>query len=195
MNRIPRWARRPTAGLAFLLLLLVAYGAGAYTDQRFPEVVPVIGGGQSRAQLDEAAQQQALRVIEAHYWTQEVNGRALTNGSIQGIVQSLDDPFTAYLTPAEYAAEQQTYAGQHQRQVGVYLDYSGPNPIVTGIVPGSPAQQAGIEAGDTIESVDGAPTTGKSSTQVGDEIDVSKGSVTLGLERGAMQLTVAVTPG
>ncbi|MGH7920419.1 MAG: S41 family peptidase, partial [Candidatus Dormibacteraceae bacterium] len=38
-------------------------------------------------------------------------------------------------------------------------------------------------------------TTGKSSTQVGDEIDVSKGSVTLGLERGAMQLTVAVTPG
>jgi carboxyl-terminal processing protease len=195
VKRIPRWARRAIAALVAVLLLFLAYGAGAYTDQQFPEVVPVIGGGQSRAQLDEPAQQQALRVIEAHYWTEHLNGQELTNGSIQGMVQGLNDPFTAYLTPGEYRAEQQDYAGQHQKQIGVFLDYTGANPVVTGIVPGSPAQRAEVEAGDLILAVDGKSTTGASSTTVGNWIDGSTTEVSLLLQRGAQQLTVSVTPG
>ncbi|MBO0702999.1 MAG: PDZ domain-containing protein [Candidatus Dormibacteraeota bacterium] len=189
------WARRTAGALLAVLLLCVAFAAGAFTDQRFPEVVPVIGGGQSRAQLDEASQQQALRIIQAHYWDQDLNGRSLTDGSIQGMVQSLNDPFTSYLTPAEYRAEQRDYAGQHHEQIGIFLDYSGPNPVITGIVPGSPAQKAGIEAGDAILRVDGRSTAGVASTTVGSWIDGSGARVSLLLQRGARQLTVPVTPG
>lgn len=195
MKTIPRWARRAGAVLVAVLLLFLAYGAGAYTDQQFPDVVPVIGGGQSRTQLDEPAQQEALRIIEAHYWTEHLNGEALTNGAIQGMVESLNDPFTAYLTPAEYRAEQQDYAGEHQKQIGVFLDYGAANPVVTGIVPGSPAQTAGVEAGDLILSVDGKSTTGAASTKVGSWIDGSGGQVSLLLQRGTEQLTETVTPG
>lgn len=210
MKRIPRpdltklpkvplagtpWPRRAVAALAVLLLLCVAYVAGAYTDQQFPEVVPVIGGGQSRTQLDEPAQQQALRIIEAHYWTEHVDGQALTDGSIQGMVQALNDPFTSYLTPAQYREEQEGYAGQHSEQIGVFLDYTGPNPVVTGIVPDSPAQTAGLEAGDAILAVNGRSTTGVASTTVGGWIDGSGTGASLLLQRGAQQLTVPVTPG
>jgi carboxyl-terminal processing protease len=111
------------------------------------------------------------------------------------MVQGLNDPFTAYLTPGEYRAEQQDYAGQHQKQIGVFLDYTGANPVVTGIVPGSPAQRAEVEAGDLILAVDGKSTTGASSTTVGNWIDGSTTEVSLLLQRGAQQLTVSVTPG
>ncbi len=191
----PRWARRAIAALAALLLLFLAYGAGAYTDQQFPELVPVIGGGQSRTQLDEPAQQQALRIIEAHYWTQDLNGEALTDGGIQGMVQALNDPFTTYLTPGEYRSEQEDYAGQHHKQIGVYLDYTGAGPVVTGIVPASPAQSAGLEAGDLILAVDGRSTAGAPSTTVGNWIDGSGAEVSLLLQRGSQQLTVPVTAG
>lgn len=191
----PSWARRATAALVVVLLVCAAYVAGAYTDQQFPEVVPVIGGGQSRTQLDEPAQQQALRIIEAHYWSQHVDGQALTNGSIQGMVQALNDPFTSYLTPAQYREEQEGYAGEHSEQIGVFLDYTGANPVVTGIVPDSPAQKVGIEAGDLVLQVDGRSTTGVASTTVGNWIDGSGGQVSLLLQRGAQQLTVPVTPG
>ncbi|MBO0708237.1 MAG: PDZ domain-containing protein, partial [Candidatus Dormibacteraeota bacterium] len=191
----PRWAHRSIATLVVVLLLCAAYVAGAYTDQQFPEVVPVIGGGQNRGQLDEPAQQQALRIIEAHYWSEHVDGQALTNGSIQGMVQSLNDPFTSYLTPAQYREEQEGYAGEHSEQIGVFLDYTGPNPVVTGIVPHSPAQQAGIEAGDSILAVDGRPTTGVASATVGNWIDGSGAPVSLVLQRGTQQLTVPVTAG
>jgi carboxyl-terminal processing protease len=189
------WARRVLAGLVVLLLLCAAYVAGVYTDQQFPEVVPVIGGGQSRSQLDEPAQQEALRIIEAHYWTEHVDGQALTNGSIQGMVGALNDPFTAYLTPAAYRAEQQDYAGQHSKQIGVFIDYSQATPVVTGIVPGSPAQKAGIEAGDQVLEVDGRSTKGVSADTVGNWIDGSGAQVSLLLQRGTQQLTVPVTPG
>lgn len=196
MTLNPRWARRALAALGGVLVLFVVFGAGAYTDQQFPEVVPVIGGGQSRTQLDDPAQQQAQRVIEAHYWSPKVDGPALTNGSIQGMVEALHDPFTSYLTPAQYRAEQQGYAGQHQAQIGVYLDYAGATPVVTGISPDSPAQKAGIEAGDAILSVDGRATTGVSETTVGSWIDGAPGTpVQLTLQRGAGQLTASVTPG
>ncbi len=187
--------RRALTAIVVLLALCVAYVAGAYTDQQFPEVVPVVGGGQNRAQLDEPAQQQALRIIEAHYWSQHLSGGALTDGSIQGMVQALNDPFTSYLTPAQYREEQETYAGQHSEQIGVFLDYAGANPIVTGIVPDSPAQKAGIEAGDAIVEVGGHSTNGVDSTTVGNWIDGSRGPVSILLQRGAQQLTVPVTPG
>ena len=209
MKRIPRldltrlrqvrlagtpWPRRAATALVVLLLLCVAYVAGAYTDQQFPEVIPVIGGGQSRAQLDEPAQQQALRIIEAHYWTEHVDGTALTDGSIQGMVQALNDPFTSYLTPAQYREEQESYAGQHSQEVGVFLDYTGANPVVTGIIPDSPAQRAGMEAGDAVLAVNGRSTSGVDASTVGSWIDRSGARVSLLLQRGAQQLTVPVAP-
>lgn len=181
--------------MAIVLLVVLAFGAGAFTDQRYPEVVPVIGGGQSRTQVDGPAEQQALRIIEAHYWDQHVNGTALTNGSIQGMVQGLNDPFTQYFTPAEYQAEQQSYAGDHHGQVGVFLDYNGKNPIVTGIVPGSPAQAAGLEAGDVLLEVDSKSTTDVGEATVGKWIDGSDSAAELLVQRGTKQLTISVTPG
>lgn len=191
----PPWLRRVMAALVVVLIACAAFVAGAYTDQQLPEVVPVIGGGQSRSQLDEPAQQQALRIIEAHYWSDHVDGPALTDGSIQGMVQALGDPFTSYLTPAQYRAEQEDYAGRHAAQIGVFLDYAGANPVVTGIVPGSPAQRAGLEAGDAVLAVDGRSTTGVGSTTVGTWVDGSGRQVSLLVQRGAQQLTVPVTPG
>ncbi|MFZ0215843.1 MAG: S41 family peptidase [Candidatus Dormiibacterota bacterium] len=195
MTRIPRWARRLVASLALILLVVVAFGAGTWADQSFPEYVPVFGG-QSRAQLDEGAQQQALRVIEAHYWNQQLNGNQLSNGSIDGMVQSLGDPYTRYLTPTQYRAEQQGYQGAHQAAIGVYLVFENGRPVVTGVLPNSPAQKAGVEASDVILQIDGKDTNGLSLDQTSALIDgAAQSAVTLQVQRGTSTLALTMRRG
>ena len=195
MKRIPRWARRLAASLGVLVLVVIALGAGAWADQNYPEYVPVLGGG-SRAQLDEAAQQQALRVIEANYWNQHLNANQLSNGSINGMVDSLGDPYTRYLTPAQYRAEQQSYQGAHQAAIGVYLVFENGRPVITGVLPNSPAQKAGVEAGDVILEIDGRDTNGLNADQTSAMIDgAPQSQVKLQVRRGTGSLALTVQRG
>jgi carboxyl-terminal processing protease len=191
MGRLPRWARLTVGAAALLLLLVVAFGAGAWIDQRFPEHMPVFG--QNRTLLDNTTQQQALRIIQAHYWTSDFDGTQLSHGSIAGMVQGLGDPFTRYLTPAQYRAQQESNQGQHPAAIGVSLVFEGGRPIVSGVLPASPAQQAGVQSGDAILAINAHPTAGLSAEQVSALIDSAPQSeVTLLVQRGTSDLTLSM---
>jgi len=71
------------------------------------------------------------------------------------------DPHAVFLTPDEFgafrASHKANYAG-----VGMEIETRDSGEIVCFPMPGSPAQQAGIEKGDRIETIDGKPVAGKS---------------------------------
>ena len=189
--RTPPWVRLPVAAAALILVLVLAFGAGVWADQRFPEFMPAFG--QNRTVLDQTTQQQALRIIQAHYWTSDVDGTQLSDGSVAGMVQGLGDPFTRYLTPAQYRAQLESKQGRHPASTGLSLVFQGEHPIVSGVLPASPAQQAGVQAGDLILAVDTQPTAGLSREQVSALIERSaQPELALLLQRGASQLTVSV---
>ena len=191
VRRIPRWARLTAGAAAVLLLLVFAFGAGAWVDQRFPQVMPAFG--QNRTVLDQTTQQQALRLIQAHYWTGDLDSTQLSDGSIAGMVQGLGDPFTRYLTPAQYTAERESNEGRHPASIGVSLVLEGQHPIVTGVLPASPAQQAGVQSGDVILAVNDHATGGLSAGEVSDLIgNAAESEVTLLLQRGPSQLTLTM---
>jgi carboxyl-terminal processing protease len=158
--------RRAAFGVGSALLLVLVFTAGIYVDQTFPEVVPLLRpGAPAQGQVDRATMDQALRVIQAHYYTQNVNYDSLSTGSVKGMVQALGDPYTQYLSPAEYQSQQDNYAGRHAGMIGILVNYLNGYPVVGGVLPNSPALRAGLETDDVILSVDGKSTQGLTQDQ------------------------------
>lgn len=78
----------------------------------------------------------------------------LVNGAIKGLVASMGDPYTVYLSSAENKQAKEDLNGRFDG-VGLQLDYNQTNQvIVVAPLPNTPAEKAGIKAGDLILKVD-----------------------------------------
>jgi carboxyl-terminal processing protease len=73
----------------------------------------------------------------------------MTWGSMQGLAQSLDDPYTQYLPPKENKAATEDLNGAFFG-VGIELGYRDNTLAVIAPIAGSPADRAGVAAGDLI---------------------------------------------
>src|SRR2546428_4105049 len=180
-------------GVAFLVVALAAFVVGAYTDQAFPDVVPYLAHS-STGRVDTSALQQALRVIQADYVDGNLDPKKLSHGTVQGLISSLGDPFSAYYDPAQYKRLQEVYTG-HYSGIGIYLSFNtNAYPMITGTVPGSPAAAAGLQAGDQIVKVGDKDMRGISADQASTLIQGPDGTkVTLTLQRGPQTFSVTVT--
>jgi len=153
-------------GLGSVLLLLVVFTGGIYADQNFPEYVPLLRvGAPPQGQVDRATMDQALRVIQAHYYDQKVDYGKLSAGTVKGMVQALNDPYSTYLSPSEYQGQQDQYAGRHAGMIGILVNYVNGYPVIGGVLPNSPALRAGLETDDVILSVAGKGTQGLTQDQ------------------------------
>ncbi len=180
-------------GGAVALILVFGFIAGVYVDQAYPEFVPYFGHrGVSRVDLSEV--QQAARLIQADYVDRNVNATKLSQGSVQGLVSSLGDPFSLYFSPDQYKRLQDSYQGRYTG-IGVYLSFStSAYPVITGTVSGSPAAEAGLQAGDQIIKVGDKDIKGITSDQATALIQGPDGSkVSLTILRGSETLTFTIT--
>jgi carboxyl-terminal processing protease len=179
-------------GVAVLIVAVVAFGLGVYTDQAFPDVMPYVVH-HSSSRVDTTELQQAIRVIQAEYVDGNVDATKLSHGTVQGLISSLGDPFSAYYDPAQYKRLQDVYTG-HYSGIGIYLSFSSSYPTITGTVPGSPAAAAGLQAGDQIVMVGDKDMKGLTSDQASTLIQGPNGSkVTLTIQRGGQTFSVTVT--
>jgi carboxyl-terminal processing protease len=107
----------------------------------------------------------AWNLVHQNYVDQPVDDTKLMEGAISGMVASLGDPHTEYMNPQYYQeatiAINGSYAG-----IGAYVDTTGNVLTITKPIPGSPAEKAGLLAGDQIIAVDGADMTGIAPEQV-----------------------------
>jgi carboxyl-terminal processing protease len=188
-RRLLRWTGLITGLVA---VVAISFLGGVWLDQTYPELVPPLGMTQ-QAQLDRASVDAALRDIEAHYYDSKVDYGQLSQGSIQGMANGLHDPYTQYFTPEQYQQELDLYAGRHNGVIGVYISFSGQRPVISGVLPGSPAQKASLLNGDVIEAIDGKDTTGLASDRVSQLIRGRPGTaVTLSIMRQGQHLSVQV---
>ena len=179
-------------GVAVLIVAVVAFGLGVYTDQAFPDVMPYVVH-HSAGRVDTTELQQAIRVIQAEYVDGNLDATKLSHGTVQGLISSLGDPFSAYYDPAQYKRLQDVYTG-HYSGIGIYLSFSSAYPTITGTVPGSPAAAAGLQAGDQIVMVGDKDMKGLTSDQASTLIQGPNGSkVSLTIQRGGQTFSVTVT--
>jgi carboxyl-terminal processing protease len=179
-------------GGAVALILVVGFIAGIYVDQAYPEFVPYFGH-RSVSRVDLSEVQQAVRLIQADYVDSNVNATKLSQGSVQGLVSSLGDPFSIYFAPDQYKRLQESYQGRYTG-IGVYLSFStAAYPVITGTVSGSPAAEAGLQAGDQIIKVGDKDIKGITADQATALIQGPEGTkVTLTIQRGADTMTFTI---
>jgi carboxyl-terminal processing protease len=93
----------------------------------------------------------------AHDYYRPIPKSQLANASITGIVASLKDRFSHYLTPSEYSSFDRppSFAG-----IGVSVDPLSKGLSIVQVFDSSPAQRAGLKVGELIVGVNGRPLRG-----------------------------------
>lgn len=94
-----------------------------------------------------------LEIIESHY-AEDVDKNAIFDGALKGMVSTLGDKHSTYLGGDLYkdfsAQMSGTYAG-----IGVYIASTDDGILIAGVMEGSPAEEAGLQRGDILVSIDG----------------------------------------
>jgi carboxyl-terminal processing protease len=117
-----------------------------------------------------------LTKIENNYYDKKaIDSQKMLNGAIIGMVESLDDPYTVYLPPKENDDFKQGLAGKFEG-IGAELSVKEKQIIVVAPLDGSPAQKAGVKAGDTILRVNDEAIAGWTLAQTVDKIRGPKGT-------------------
>ena len=91
------------------------------------------------------------------------NGREdLTDAALRGIMNSVRDPYTVYLSPREIQGLNESLSGGNFGGIGVYIFQLKDGRIVVQPIEAKPAARAGMTAGDVVDSVDDKPVRGLS---------------------------------
>jgi carboxyl-terminal processing protease len=131
----------------------------------------------------------------------------LVQGAIKGMMESLNDQWSYYQGPTDFQNSLLNVGGQAEG-IGVQVQLQPVDPKSTASctaigngcelavvqpIPGSPAQAAGVAAGDVIASVNGTSLDGKTVDQATGLIKGPKDtSVTIGLLRGTQTIQVTI---
>lgn len=110
-----------------------------------------------------------MRVLESFYLApdQQIDKEALFQAMIKGMLQSLDDPYTTFLSSEDASKLGEQLTGEFEG-IGVYLfqDEKTKKIYVTDFLEGSNAPEAGLKVGDEIRAVDGVSINGLEYTEV-----------------------------
>lgn len=151
------------AGLIVLAALVAGIALGGHPD-RLPGFVrsALVGDGQTQVVRE------AIDKVHSDYY-REIPKNELADAAITGIVKSLDDRFSNYLSPKDYAsfkdATDNAYEGIGMAVVKVRRGLR-----VATVYDGTPAKRAGIKRGDIILTAGGKTLAGKASQHATDLI-------------------------
>lgn len=100
---------------------------------------------------------EVLHHIQADY-VEDPDIHAVTNGALRGLLESLDAD-SSYLTPEDYKAyKADKLKDAGKAQVGLNVSKRFGYATVVSVVPGSPADKAGLVDGDILEAINGQDT-------------------------------------
>lgn len=124
----------------------------------------VSGVQDSPSDLFDPVYQIYQEVKSRYYQPEDIDDQKALYGAMKGIVEQLDDPYSEFFDPEEKQAFDDSINGEFS---GVGIEITLEDGVLTVITPlvGSPAEAAGMLAGDKILAIDDVSTEGKTLTQ------------------------------
>ena len=122
---------------------------------------------------------QTYGALKSNYLS-DVEDEEILRGAIQGMLESLDDPFSYYLEPRTAAREAQDRTGSFEG-IGAVLTplnrQTGKGVEILQVYAGGPASQAGVQRGDIFLEVDGVDVRDSTTSDVVDLVRGPRGTV------------------
>ncbi len=120
----------------------------------------------------------------------------LTYVALDGMMKSVNDRYTVFLTPKEFAGLNQGLDGGDFGGTGIVIQIDDKTKYIAveNVVPDGPADKAGIQQDDLITAIDGASTKGLTLNQASAKLRGKEGTkVTLTIERDSNALPAPVS--
>lgn len=128
---------------------------------------------------------EAWRQLEKNFIGQDkIDYQKMVYGAIDGMTKSLGDPYTSFFTPQQTTNFNEELSGKYEG-VGMYVGIKDGQLTVISPLKGTPADRAGLEAGDKIMKVGDADTKDMTVEEAVSKIKGERGTeVTLSIMRG-----------
>ena len=166
--------------------------AAAYTAVAAAAILAGIGC----AQEEHSEFIEVVEVLQEDFIDRDkLSATEMERAGIEGLLEYLDDPYTSYLDPERYTAFNLALEGDHPdfEGIGASVTEVDGQIIVLGPLPGSPAFQAGLMAGDVLVSVNGESIEGRTLEETVALIRGPKGTeVVLGVSRAGISRPVEI---
>ena len=178
--------------LTLVIVAIVSFVAGARSDALFANVASVFGVRTSNKTIDLSSVQKTYQELVANY-DGKLDTQKLIYGANRGLVEAAGDPHTAYMDPDETKEFDKSLSGQIGGGIGAEIGLRSNKPTIIKPLENSPAQKAGIKAGEAIVKVNDEASSDWSVEKVVSKIRGEVGtSVKLTLLSGGQTREVSV---
>ena len=178
--------------LTLVIVAIVSFVAGARSDALFANVASVFGARTSNKTIDLSSVQKTYQELVANY-DGKLDTQKLIYGANRGLVEAAGDPHTAYMDPDETKEFDKSLSGQIGGGIGAEIGLRSNKPTIIKPLENSPAQKAGIKAGEAIVKVNDEASSDWSVEKVVSKIRGEVGtSVKLTLLSGGQTREVSV---
>ena len=178
--------------LTLVIVAIVSFVAGARSDALFANVAPAFGVRTSNKTIDLSSVQKTYQELVANY-DGKLDTQKLIYGANRGLVEAAGDPHTAYMDPDETKEFDKSLSGQIGGGIGAEIGLRNNKPTIIKPLENSPAQKAGIKAGEVIVKVNDEASSDWSVEKVVSKIRGEVGtSVKLTLLSGGQTREVSV---
>ena len=178
--------------LTLVIVAIVSFVAGARSDALFANVASVFGVRTSNKTIDLSSVQKTYQELVANY-DGKLDTQKLIYGANRGLVEAAGDPHTAYMDPDETKEFDKSLNGQIGGGIGAEIGLRNNKPTIIKPLENSPAQKAGIKAGEAIVKVNDEASSDWSVEKVVSKIRGEVGtSVKLTLLSGGQTREVSV---
>ena len=156
--------RRLSLSFIVLLIFLPLFAGGSMEQILAAPLSTRTSMEADQITIDMASLERLYRYVDSIY-IDEVDKQKMFNDLASALVASLDDPYSFYVPPSKAQEYQEETSGVYGG-IGTYLNKPAPDNIdpsvpssymitIVSPFPGSPAQRAGLMAGDLISHIDG----------------------------------------
>ncbi len=138
--------------------------------------------------------EEAIRIIQSKYIKKNVSEQDLLKGAIEGLVNSLDDPYSYYEDPESLKREEEDLLKGEFGGLGIWITMKDGVLTVISPIEDTPAYKAGVKAGDQIIEIDGKSTSGITLKEAVNKLRGKKGTkVTLTIRRKGVAKNLKIT--
>ena len=142
-------------------------------------LVPIVGGGfllQAAPTRANAHLFDQVRSLVASNYVDSLKDAQVFEKAAHGLVRELNDPYSELLTPRESESFNRSTNGRYGGTGMLLEEQKGVGVLVSRVFPHTPAEEAGVQEGDRIVAIDGAPTQGWQMNKVSESLRGAPGS-------------------